>query len=72
MTPTELENGQSEYLCPFCSYSEGGGWVKFDNFEKHQHTHSYHDLNGCVEPKSVDDMKSRFQILGLWEERNVI
>jgi hypothetical protein len=66
-----MEEVDKEYLCPFCPYSESGTWVEFSLFDKHQFTHSNRDLNGCVEPKSVEDLKSRFQILGLWEERDV-
>ena len=61
---------KSEFNCPFCQQ-----WTPFVVFLQHMDDHKFtgnktKTTNGLVEiPKSIEEMKRRFEQIGLYEER---
>ncbi len=51
-----------EFSCPFCYH-----WHNKDDFEYWMQFH-YNDYDGKI-PQSYEEMKNRFVLLGLFEER---
>lgn len=56
--------GKTEYNCPFCF-----NWVLFSDFKRHQNTHNNQDLREMKSPDTLDELKTRFTVVGLYEER---
>ena len=54
-----------EYACPFCQE-----WVRFTSFVRHEAAHPNLLYKGMTPPKSLDELRDRFSMLGMYEERD--